>query len=559
MPVPSTGTRTVAIEPETPASTTAAHSTSSVPTPSVQNGSASPVPSSTTTTGAATATAAEPATTPPPLTTPPATTQSTPSRTVTAPLPANATARPPGEPDPASARDVLSVVLPPVVASAVTATSASSVVVSSALSTPAAATGMARLRAVGGAIDCVFTDDSIDPTTAEFPFQFQLPLPGADNDDGQDPFATLTGAVVVSTALTAIVSSMNFACFILGRSQTPSGTAAASGRIYASVAAALLVAFFAPSVAGAATTVAVNSGSAAHVAMHLLCLAAMAASAAPFAWALLPSTLAAFAELSDGHELASKPQEKERPGAKSNATTKEEPYSKPKPSVRNKRANVRFVEAMAVVFDAARSFERPVVRSYFAEDVLSAVALSVIAGVRPSSGSCEGVGVALLLVAALHVGYLAFVWPYRTRLESVFAMAAGVVQLGITAAGAAWTAFGAAAWALDAVGWLATVQAGLFVAQPVAIVAWMVLKRRWRTAPWRRQAAASAAAGAGEAAAVAALMETERPLLGAVPVLPSESESVVSGGRSGPASGAASQQRRSSAHIAVKSNPLERR
>jgi hypothetical protein len=71
-----------------------------------------------------------------------------------------------------------------------------------------------------------------------------------------------------------------------------------------------------------------------------------------------------------------------------------------------------------------------VVRLLVVEDVVVAAALALIAGSRPTvKGGCEQSAYAVVVIAALHLGYVGWVRPYRLPLEQWLVVAVAVGQL----------------------------------------------------------------------------------------------------------------------------------
>ena len=123
-------------------------------------------------------------------------------------------------------------------------------------------------------------------------------------------------------------------------------------------------------------------------------------------------------------------------------------------------------------------------RLFYAEDVGMAAVTSAVASVAPRSAAmCTGVAAAVLLVALLHLGYVAGLRPYRTRRDQLFATlwAANAAVMGAIAVVATRASDGrpsAVLWAaLDAT---LMVQSAAFFVQPAVEVGLWVVKRRWR-------------------------------------------------------------------------------
>ena len=59
-----------------------------------------------------------------------------------------------------------------------------------------------------------------------------------------------------------------------------------------------------------------------------------------------------------------------------------------------------------------------IVRACFLEDAVASLVLSFLSGVSLSTARCEWVALAMLAISALHLLYVVFVRPLRSRVES---------------------------------------------------------------------------------------------------------------------------------------------
>ncbi len=93
-----------------------------------------------------------------------------------------------------------------------------------------------------------------------------------------------------------------------------------------------------------------------------------------------------------------------------------------------------FVETFGPLFDAAKNTSF-MVRINFLEEFSITVALQIIDGVRPLTGSCGPLAIAMLVFCLLHLLYAVVVRPHDSKLES-FLFALGAAFLAAVAANA---------------------------------------------------------------------------------------------------------------------------
>ena len=86
--------------------------------------------------------------------------------------------------------------------------------------------------------------------------------------------------------------------------------------------------------------------------------------------------------------------------------------------LQNRRSSRAYVEIFGGLVSGCRDPMPYIVRMCFLEDATASLALSLLSGVSLSTASCEWVALAMLVVSALHLLYVVWVHPLRSRVES---------------------------------------------------------------------------------------------------------------------------------------------
>lgn len=108
--------------------------------------------------------------------------------------------------------------------------------------------------------------------------------------------------------------------------------------------------------------------------------------------------------------------------------------------------------------------------SYF-EDLLTAVAISVIAAIKPQSASCYVIAGSMFLVAALHLAYVTIIRPLESLVEGGFAI---LIAFGQVACGLITLVAMKIPSAVPYLGMAALAQMGIFMIQTVVTVGFQI-------------------------------------------------------------------------------------
>ena len=101
--------------------------------------------------------------------------------------------------------------------------------------------------------------------------------------------------------------------------------------------------------------------------------------------------------------------------------------------LRNRPSSSAYAETYGGLVDGCRDAMQCTVRVCFVEDVIVSLLLSLLSGVSTCTASCEWVALAMLVVSALHLLYVAFVHPLRSRVESSMNSSLCAVQVVMAA------------------------------------------------------------------------------------------------------------------------------
>lgn len=326
-------------------------------------------------------------------------------------------------------------VLPAAVVAAVSVAS-----IGAAIASPSAASRVPAFAYAMKARHCAFEPDADAPSVFEHPIRPAV---------GTGPKSQFAGAAVASACLVALsgaaVLSLGTSNAAAGR-ETPTDNAGGklTPRHVVGITAAIVVAYFSPGVAGAATS----------SARHGTNAQTTAAIAAGVALCIVIGVVGAFAAclLLRHAQLVAIP-----------------PYGT---VLRSIETRPYYVATVAVFVDAARDLDVLACRSVYFEDVVFGVLVAVVGGWEPtSSGDCWRIALALALLAALHLAYLAVLRPYAALFDAAFAVANGVCVAGLAVI--ALASPGSVAFELCV--YLQTV---LFFVQPLAAVVVALRERK---------------------------------------------------------------------------------
>ena len=142
--------------------------------------------------------------------------------------------------------------------------------------------------------------------------------------------------------------------------------------------------------------------------------------------------------------------------------------------LRNRPSSRAYVETFGCLVEGCRDPLQFVVRACFLEDVVASLVLSVLSGVSMSMASCEWVAAAMLVVSALHLLYVAYMHPLRSKVESAMNCSLCSVQV-LMAALCLAVASGARGVLISVLGVVAVIQNVSFFAQAgiLAACAWV--------------------------------------------------------------------------------------
>jgi hypothetical protein len=322
------------------------------------------------------------------------TTHLEPSRTLTR-IPFNSSANVPLK-SPSSQVTVLSSITQSDTVAVIIASAGAASTAVSGLVSPGAATQNNRLGALTNVLNCLYTEADSDPSPFDQPFQVNF---------GSGIFATYVGSTTLTVMLFLVFPFLVLTVgWCLGRRHSSSKTIRTlQGRLFSTLFFTSL-GYFGPTVIRGVVLVASHSRTALNVA--IMALSAGFVCVIWFgAWYVVVSRLPISAHL-DGTESRVRHGEFERDDCEEAAR-----WSNTKPGS-------FFVETFGPLFDGAKDTSF-LVRIYFVEELSVTIGLQLIDGVRPLTGSCRPLAIAMLVVCLLHLLYAVAVRPHNSKLESL--------------------------------------------------------------------------------------------------------------------------------------------
>ncbi len=268
------------------------------------------------------------------------------------------------------------------------------------LISPGVATQSSRLGALTNVVACRFNDDDTVPTSYDQPFQMRI---------GSSPFALFVGSTVLTVIIFLLVPLLVVvAVGVLGCRPQASPVLSILQRRLFSTLFFTCVAYFGPTVVKCLVLVAWHStviedsvlmGICALVVLLIWGASIYVVGARFQVWAALLRVEAIAADR----------------------------WSNVKPSS-------MFCETFGPLFDAAKNTSL-IVRVYFLEEFTVTIALQIIDGIWPQSGSCAPMAIAMLVFCVLHLLYTVAVRPHDSKLEqALFAFSAALlVAVAVTA------------------------------------------------------------------------------------------------------------------------------
>ena len=242
-----------------------------------------------------------------------------------------------------------------------------------------------RMGALMRSVDCAFASGELDPPSlVELPLQWSIESQGGSVGSHAGS-ALLTSAVLVVLPLlmSAVVHAILSSCGVSERPVLRSFQCSVLSRY-----CLLSMAFFSPNVLMSSVVVVGRGASSGAVA------AAIFAAIVP----LLLECVAGQRALAMDVEVV--------------------PLCGGKWELRNRPSSRAYVETFGGLVDGCRDPTPYIVRVCFLEDAAASLVLSLLSGVSLSTARCEWVALAMLVVSALHLLYVACVRPLRSALES---------------------------------------------------------------------------------------------------------------------------------------------
>jgi hypothetical protein len=404
------------------------------------------------------------------------------------------------EDDNALAADVRRKLAPPLAVAAVSAVASSAM---AALTVngigPGTVSRASRIASIGKLAECVtahvdhdrLEDLDTAPSYVEMPVQFRLKVGTATQD--LDGINAANGGVLCSCLLAALGAAVSLMLYLKSE---PLRTHPRARAIIA-VNGVLLPAFFAPNVWAVSAKIvsAATWGTDGLVAFHVSALVVVAVAVVPAVWAAIVAP------------KRCEPRDERRD------TEQREPSSTSRTAfhgtLNNTDPAAPFVEYFSVTVDGARRFPGNVwIRLHVSVETASAMLLGLLAAVHAQGfTACVAKAIAAVLLCTLYLTYLIVVRPYRSTLETFFVSATGIVQLAATVA--VLVEFAAppatAARAMAAAEGLLLVQTLLLILQPLAVLAWLVI-RKFRRRRLRRCNASNEAPDSTDSCAMQPLL-----------------------------------------------------
>ena len=297
-------------------------------------------------------------------------------------------------PSPIPNRSPVSHVLSEDAAVAVVASGSASAALTSFVATTSAGHAM-RMGALLRSIECTFASELSSPSIVELPLQSSI---GSCSEavSSQAGSALLTSAVLVVLPL-LVCAAAHAVLSSCGACERPTLRWLQSSVV--SRYCSMSMAFFAPNVVMSTVVVVGHCASAGAV------VAAVCAAVVP----LLVGCVAAQRALAMDVEVV--------------------PLYNGKWGLRNRPSSRAFAETFGALVDGCRDPMRRVVRVCFLEDAAASLVLSLLSGVSLSTARCEWVALAMLFVSALHLLYVVWVRPLRSKIESALNCTLCAVQV----------------------------------------------------------------------------------------------------------------------------------
>ena len=242
-----------------------------------------------------------------------------------------------------------------------------------------------RMGALMRSVECAFTGSELDsPSLVELPLQWNMD-PQGDSIGSHAGSALLTSAllIVLPLLMCALVHAVLSSC---GVSERP--VLRSLQRSVLSQYCLLSMAFLAPNVLMSSVVV-VGRGASSGVVVAAICAAIVP---------LLLGCVAGQRALAMDVEVV--------------------PLCGGKWELRNRPSSRAYVETFGGLVSGCRDPTPYIVRLCFLEDVVASLVLSLLSGVSLSTARCEWVALAMLVVSALHLLYVAYVRSLRSALES---------------------------------------------------------------------------------------------------------------------------------------------
>ena len=321
--------------------------------------------------------------------------------------------------------------LPGRAAEAVTG-AATTAAVAGAAASPTSATKAANLQNLVGAIECEFDmeDDSV-ANAAEVLIPWKL---------GNSTFGGISGPVV---SCSVIVTGYTAGTFALGK-WAPQYKRL---RLGLALVGTLVVGFFLPSIAGMSSLVMVHADS---MTDRFVGFGGAATVAGVFATTLYTINREVLGHVPVG------PDGKHR-----------------LPGIDTQSFGFRYY------YDVARDMDWAWSVHFFHEDLGVALLMAVISSIKLDGIGCSVIAGILALIALLHVAYLVYVRPFRTKVDTALALGVGALQ-AVVALAVLGATFSKERW-LGVVGYTSLALGMMFFVQAIVMMVWtFVLFRRRR-------------------------------------------------------------------------------
>ena len=317
-----------------------------------------------------------------------------------------------------------------------------------------AVTQSGRLHSVLKLLECALDEDDPAPSLLEHPFQPAI---------GNGNLKRFAGAVLVSSVMTFVVAIVGLVAGYTTPRESPdatgddkkkrdrfsSKTAFRTIRGGISVSGTIFSAFFIPSIAGSAITIAIHGANIAETIIGVVGLGLCLVAGLSLLYFVTAGFKAAF--VSDDAPLSrtsSRGSLKENSSVGDDRSETDRSRSAPNSAASSQRSTPNpeqikgqfadadpadphsFMSTLGYYFADAKS-DRPAHRLYFWEDVAAASIVGVISGIRPDATDCTTVAIPLVIVSALHLLYVGYFRPYRAKVDNFFAILFAVNNLAM--------------------------------------------------------------------------------------------------------------------------------